>query len=161
MQTCYLPIKRSRSEGAVPPGSSRQTLAPCAFLSESRMREIRTSWFDERGVKTELRATASLLDSTNLCYNSLFCNDRRGRLPPDQSPRACSRRWSGVDAYATPITRTRPPCARLSPTSLSVRTSPAGRTGSGGPSGRDRGRCGPRRSARAGHPGRATTFARS
>jgi hypothetical protein len=25
----------------------------CASLSESRMREIRTSWFDERGVETE------------------------------------------------------------------------------------------------------------
>jgi hypothetical protein len=33
-------------------------------LSESRMREIRKSWFDERGVETELRATAPLLDST-------------------------------------------------------------------------------------------------
>ena len=36
----------------------------CASLSESRMREIRTSWFDERGVETGLRATAPLLDST-------------------------------------------------------------------------------------------------
>src|SRR3954452_1538919 len=48
-----LPLKRSRSEGGDPQSPIGPTLVPCVSLSESRMREIRTSWFDERGVETE------------------------------------------------------------------------------------------------------------
>ena len=46
---------RSRSEGGDPPSPTGHTVVLGASLSESRMREIRTSWFDERGVETELR----------------------------------------------------------------------------------------------------------
>lgn len=48
-----LPTQRSRSEGGDPPSPTGHTEVLGASLSESRMREIRTSWFDERGVETE------------------------------------------------------------------------------------------------------------
>ena len=64
---------RSRVIPPIPPCERlHSTFGPCASLSESRIRKIHKSWFDEREVKTELRATTSLINSTYYSRISLL-----------------------------------------------------------------------------------------
>jgi hypothetical protein len=88
-----LPIKGSRSEGVGP-----QSLWFCVSLSESRMREIRTSWFDERGVETERQPPLHIYSSSYIWLTVLRAERILWPLVQEREAgygREVTREWSG------------------------------------------------------------------